>query len=923
MKSLKSVGLPLVCLLLAATFGNAQVSYQYRGNNYNQFSCGPSGGGGILDCSTPGPGQTTYTRSEYVYANLTLSNPLPPNLLMQDITTLPGFQLTLNDSHQTLSWPDPTTIVQAKVSTDANGNIIAPWFFWIFSRSNPPDNGIYTANASAYGYGVEDFGDVYLTSTPTGDFGLIMNSPGLWFGVRSGTAAWNHLEGGVFGLPFPPRDRIYGNDNGGKTVSSIFEIPAGSSFADGKLGGAYLLDAGAWVSNSGECVPTYPCSSAIGGARGLVYETFYNSGPDVTLRLNAYLDGQFKNTFGGEAYAALYAVDADVFDNTVPSGPDPVTGTAAAKFLLSSSSLSDFNGHESQLSLAGLFPSILGSSTPIVQRDQPVIPGTLNVPVQTGLFTIKAGEKVTVIFDVAAYSPAGGSTEGTATVNFANTLAPASVFFTDANGNPVTQIQAIGPSAGPVQVPATLTLAPSSTTNPVGVAANITVTEKDSNGNPVPDATVYFSLLSGPDSPLTVPQVTDANGHATLTYDGSGAAGTDTIQATATGVTSNSVTVTWTVPGPFDHVGITPQSSTIAVGGSQDYATQSLDKFNNVISTVTGSTVFTISPDGSCTGASCTASIAGPHMVTATYNGKTAQASLNVGTTSSQTITFNPPASPVTYGASPVTLSATGGASGNPVTLSVSGPGSLNGNILTITGAGTISITANQAGNSNYTAADPVTRSIVVNPAPLAVTAPNLTKVLNATNPSLNNVSYSGFQNNDGPANLGGALNCTTTATTASAVGSYPITCSGQTSDNYTITYHPGTLKVQYAAAGGACVGSAGHIILPPINFDGTSVWKEGRTIPAQFRVCDANGASIGTPGVVTSFNLIQIAAGTVTDVDESVDSTNSDSSFHWDSAAQQWIFNISTKPLSAGYTYVYAITLNDGTTINFQYGLK
>jgi hypothetical protein len=205
----------------------------------------------------------------------------------------------------------------------------------------------------------------------------------------------------------------------------------------------------------------------------------------------------------------------------------------------------------------------------------------------------------------------------------------------------------------------------------------------------------------------------------------------------------------------------------------------------------------------------------------------------------------------------------------------------------------------------------------------LIVFAPNVTKILGAANPALNNVTYSGFNPGDGPGSLGGTLTCTTTATTTSPVGSYPITCSGLTSPNYVISYSPGTLKVVYAAAGGTCDGDVGHTILQPINAGGTSVWKQGRTVPAQFRVCDSRGVSIGRPGVVASFNLIQIVSGTVTDVDETVASTNTDTAFRWDSTGQEWIFNISTKNLDANFTYVYSIVLNDGSTIGFQFGLR
>jgi hypothetical protein len=87
-----------------------------------------------------------------------------------------------------------------------------------------------------------------------------------------------------------------------------------------------------------------------------------------------------------------------------------------------------------------------------------------------------------------------------------------------------------------------------------------------------------------------------------------------------------------------------------------------------------------------------------------------------------QTITFTAPA---TVGdQDTVTLSATGGASGNAVTLSiVSGPGSLTGNALTFTGLGPVIVRASQAGNANYAAADDVeaTITVVLNEPPVAV----------------------------------------------------------------------------------------------------------------------------------------------------------------------------------------------------------
>ena len=85
-----------------------------------------------------------------------------------------------------------------------------------------------------------------------------------------------------------------------------------------------------------------------------------------------------------------------------------------------------------------------------------------------------------------------------------------------------------------------------------------------------------------------------------------------------------------------------------------------------------------------------------------------------------QTISFSLPTTALTNDT--VTLTATGGASGNAVTFSVfSGPGSITGNALTFTGAGSVVVRAAQAGNANYFAAANVDRTILVNTAPVAV----------------------------------------------------------------------------------------------------------------------------------------------------------------------------------------------------------
>jgi len=210
----------------------------------------------------------------------------------------------------------------------------------------------------------------------------------------------------------------------------------------------------------------------------------------------------------------------------------------------------------------------------------------------------------------------------------------------------------------------------------------------------------------------------------------------------------------------------------------------------------------------------------------------------------------------------------------------------------------------------------------VIGQVPLSITANDKSMVLNAALPAFT-VSYSGFVNGEGATVLGGTLKCSTTAT-GKTIGTFPITCTGQTSQNYSISYNPGTLTVSYLS-GGVCNGDVGHQILQPINANGTSVFSSKSTSPAKFRVCDTNGVSIGTPGVVAKFLLYQVLNGTATStVNEAVDSTTPDAAFRWDPTAQQWIFNIDNKSLQgANRTFFFVITLNDGSTIPFSYGLK
>ena len=112
-----------------------------------------------------------------------------------------------------------------------------------------------------------------------------------------------------------------------------------------------------------------------------------------------------------------------------------------------------------------------------------------------------------------------------------------------------------------------------------------------------------------------------------------------------------------------------------------------------------------------------------------------------------------------------------------------------------ILGGGSHTITAVYSGNADYVGSTSagITQTIV--PAPLTITANSLTITQGDALPTLT-ASYSGFVNDERPWDLTTLPTLSTTATTTSPVGSYPITASGAASPNYAITYVAGTLTI-------------------------------------------------------------------------------------------------------------------------------
>jgi hypothetical protein len=184
-----AIGMLAACL--AGPAAAQTTTYQYQGNTFTSFSCGPfvdSTTGtvtGTASCSTPSPTNpyTSYTLSDVVSATLTFDTPLPANMALGSVTALPGFQLILNDGHQTISTPiSAGQGLIATVATDASGNIVE-WRL-IINTGGALNGGVSTQRFTNMTTGTlvqSDIGTLACCDpTVSGDFGRRSGLAGAW-----------------------------------------------------------------------------------------------------------------------------------------------------------------------------------------------------------------------------------------------------------------------------------------------------------------------------------------------------------------------------------------------------------------------------------------------------------------------------------------------------------------------------------------------------------------------------------------------------------------------------------------------------------------------------------------------------------------------------------------------------------------------
>lgn len=145
--------------------------------------------------------------------------------------------------------------------------------------------------------------------------------------------------------------------------------------------------------------------------------------------------------------------------------------------------------------------------------------------------------------------------------------------------------------------------------------------------------------------------------------------------------------------------------------------------------------------------------------------------------------------SPVMGGSATLKLGST--VLAGPTGIGVDGKADLTTNKLV---AGSNTVTVEYSGGDGFNGSN-VNVTQTIGKAPLTIKAEDKTKIFGAALPTFTAL-YTGFQLGETAAVLKGTLSFATTATATSDVGTYPITPSGVTADNYDLTFAQGTLTI-------------------------------------------------------------------------------------------------------------------------------
>jgi hypothetical protein len=177
-----------------------------------------------------------------------------------------------------------------------------------------------------------------------------------------------------------------------------------------------------------------------------------------------------------------------------------------------------------------------------------------------------------------------------------------------------------------------------------------------------------------------------------------------------------------------------------------------------------------------------------------------------------------------------------------------------------------------------------------------------------ATSASGAAVSYGASATDNVDGNV--AVSCTPASGFTFALGATTVTCTAHDAAGNTATK---TFTVT--------VTHSWSFFLQPINSDGTSIFKQGSTIPVKFRL---TGASAGITNLAAQIRVQKVANNVTGSEMEVISSGAADSgtTFRYDPTGDLYIFNLSTTNLTAG-TYAISANLGDGVWRSVNISIK
>jgi hypothetical protein len=198
----------LATLIYLAGTASALAIYTYEGHDFSVVA---------NDTSVPGVPGGTYTTSMSVTGSITLSEPLPPDMLSLDLSgSVVAYSFT--DGRQTLTHLNSVVPGGMFVATDAAGNIWE-WAFhlWQFGFQPIPQAGDIRREivTSWLAFSGEDVGQIEECVVPTGsvctetsvDLARNVNLPGTWSVVPTPSSRWL-LATGLVALAWRVRSRL-------------------------------------------------------------------------------------------------------------------------------------------------------------------------------------------------------------------------------------------------------------------------------------------------------------------------------------------------------------------------------------------------------------------------------------------------------------------------------------------------------------------------------------------------------------------------------------------------------------------------------------------------------------------------------------------------------------------------------------------